>query len=109
MASVWQQEGYRGSSVRSLSQRLSLCPMEPPPAGSRMDVLAKAEPVRSKGNVSGTMDFKRGKSCCTAAIAAKTGVRMWESKIPQTSGPVRKEGQEVLQVSEPCSPWCRLW
>lgn len=98
--------------MRTLSQKLPLCPVEPVPAGFEMDALAKAEPVSSNRGGSGIMDFKRGKSYCTAAISAKRGVRMCESKILQTPGPVRKEGQELLQVPElrfPCSPWCVLW
>jgi len=56
---VWQRFGNGWASgvasVRSC-QKLPLCPMEPVPAGSKMDpLLAKAEPISDGGSASGIM------------------------------------------------------
>ena len=63
---VWQGFGSGGptgvASVRSC-QKLTLCPTEPMPAGSKTDLLlAKAEPISHGGSASGiTYLRKKGK------------------------------------------------
>ena len=59
------------ASVRSC-QKLPPCPIEPMPAGSKMDLLlAKAEPVSDGGdNTSGVTYLRRGKRWCAMETAA---------------------------------------
>ena len=53
-------------------QKLPLCPTEPMPATSKTDPpLAKAEPINDSGSASVITDLRKGKSYCTAAIAAR--------------------------------------
>ena len=71
---AWQGFGSGGAtgvaSVRSC-QRISPCPIEPMPAGSKTDPpLAKAEPISNGGSVSGITDLRRGKKTCATAVAA---------------------------------------
>ena len=61
---AWQGFGSWGAtgvaSVRSC-WKLPLCPTEPIPAGSKMDLLpAKAEPISDSGSTSGRTDLRRG-------------------------------------------------
>ena len=59
------------ASVRRC-QKLPLCPIEPMPASSKMDpLLAKAELISDSGSASGITSLRKGKSYCTAAIAAR--------------------------------------
>ena len=59
------------AAVRSC-QKLPPCPMEPTPAGSRMDPpLGKAEPNSDGGSSRGTKYLRRGKKRYTTATAAR--------------------------------------
>jgi len=64
---VWQGFGSRGAtgvaSVRSCD-KLPPCPIEPIPAGCKMDpLLAKAKQINDSGNTSGITYLRRGKIC----------------------------------------------
>ena len=53
-------------------QKLSQCPTEPTPAGSRMGLtLDKAEPISDGGSASGVAYLGREKSHCATAAAAR--------------------------------------
>ena len=72
---TWQGFGSGGpaevASVRTC-QKLPLCPIEPMPAGSKMDPqLAKAEPINDSGSASGIIYLRRGKKPCTTETAAR--------------------------------------
>ncbi|KAK4807043.1 hypothetical protein QYF61_018384 [Mycteria americana] len=74
------EENRKGESEKthgSRCQKLPPCPIEPVPAGSKMDPpLAKAEPTSDSGSASVIIYLRRGKNCCTTA--AERGVRICE-------------------------------
>ena len=64
--------GVAGVASLRRDQGIPPCLTEPVPAGSKMDLpLAKAEPISNSGSASGITYLRRGKSYCTAAIAAR--------------------------------------
>lgn len=71
MSRFGQWGSHRGGFCKKLPEAVS-CPVEPMPAGSKKDPpLAQAEPPSESGNTSGITYFRRGKSYCTRADAAR--------------------------------------
>lgn len=106
---VWQGSesgrGYRGG----ICQKLSPCPTEPLPAGSRVDLpLLKAEPV-SNGSCTSVKPSLRGRKR-DSLHQGSCGQRRAEREYArgtalQTQRSVKKEGKEVLHTPErrfPC-------
>jgi len=74
------------ASVRSC-QKLSPCPMEPMPAGSKTDLpLAKAKPISDGGSTSGITHLRRQtpplRHVMAIAVQPERGVRRCERKKP---------------------------
>lgn len=108
MLVCWSLESRLLSSVRSC---LSIGLGQFPPSFMMNALLAKAEPIRDTGNVSGITYFKMGEKCCTAASGSEEWENMRETSL-QTPKTLEKQREEVLQVPEqrfPCSLWYRPW
>ncbi|KAJ7405957.1 protein pxr1-like [Pitangus sulphuratus] len=91
MASFWQQWVYRGGFSektpvrRRFSEKLedSSCPIEPMPAGSKMDPpLAKAEPISNGHRASGITQLRRGEATAQQQLQLERGVRIRERNSP---------------------------
>ncbi|KAJ7404953.1 hypothetical protein WISP_142600 [Willisornis vidua] len=84
---------------------------EPVPAGSKTDLLmAKAKTINDDGNTSEIKYLRPGKCYCTEAIAdrEKRSEKYVRATTLHTSRPVKKEGENMLQLPElifHCSPW----
>jgi len=110
-----------GASVRSC-QKLPLCPTEPTPAGSKMDLLlAKAKPISYCGGTSGITQLKRGEKILHSNLQQEKGVRRCETNncadtqvseggaggAPGTGAeifPLQPVEQALVRQAVPCSP-----
>lgn len=125
VAWFWYWDG-RATGLASVIRyyKLSLCPMDPIPAGTKMDLLlAKAEPITDGGNTSGIKELRRGKSCSVQQqLRPVRGVRRCERNssvdirvhaqggaggAPATGAeiPLQPQVEHMVRQLFPHSPW----